>query len=76
MLGQTNLAAGETTVPTQPNYVPTQPNYPPTPTNHQVTSANYTPIRSHNQEQNNAGNNLQQDIRGMLAQNPNVQLTP
>lgn len=69
MLEQTNFAAGQTTVPTQPNF-------PPTPTHNVPTSANFTPIRSQTEEPVNAGKNLQQDIRTMLAQSGDVQLSP
>lgn len=71
LLQQASLAAGGE-APAQAQ--PSQPVFPSN-SNYVQNSANFTPIRGQYQEQGHPGKALQQDIRSVLAQNSNVELS-
>lgn len=68
MLEHASLAAGEPSMPTETHY-------PPTPTHVAPSSSNFTPIRGHQDEAGDPGKAMQQDIRNIMANKGNVQLT-
>ena len=68
LLQQANFAADGTAPQANPMF-------PPTPTNAPLNAGNYTPIRSQGEDLTNPGKSLQQDIRSMLSNNSNIQLS-